>query len=643
MAITSNFYRVTPQILLEYRSNQYNIINNQGIDGYTQPSKYYIYKGNDDNIYYTEAPKYTSSADYYKNMSIYQMYPDENGTSFEHITDSRITIANAMNYQTSSVVKYSEEKTNASFYYDQINIYFIRGFNFDNIDGFTLQVKSKANYDINEDDGRHYTKETDATIFCGYVSKDLFNGVTTDSQNRTIIRYLKSPLFMNSKFYDRYITIEFPSLYGIALKDYADVMNPSYTFVLDNVEYKVNPNANTIIDFATVSSGKSDTTAKVRIGSSELSAVRFTTDSVVSASMNPEVSSDYFNVRIYEDPNDHSIIYYPTYGDSTNSYELDGNIMAQIEAGAIPVTTNSFYDLNTADDDINDVDYGGDSLYYNNDSDDRPIKWKIYNDLNVTYVYKVGNSDYGYDEAYSRIIDYSKNAEMNTVEYWRTRFVPNKNIIEKIGAYAICLKYTCRLVNVYKAIEAIRIATLTVDANNYMDDIKNYLNVNTYKIVNKINRTTQNIVSPQENIKEKYIRSYYNSTNLVAKNIGTGANIYTQGQMTLRLYRTSSNYLVQLFNINDDNARIPYDLTGPYKYKIVFPLLDGTQKLAISPNPDSTKQNLGIGTLVFYITGEQAEQIMSVPAANRYFAIMTDTGDSAGQETTLYQGNVAWL
>jgi hypothetical protein len=150
-------------------------------------------------------------------------------------------------------------------------------------------------------------------------------------------------------------------------------------------------------------------------------------------------------------------------------------------------------------------------------------------------------------------------------------------------------------------------------------------------------------VSPQENIKEKYIRSYYNSTNLVAKNIGTGANIYTQGQMTLRLYRTSSNYLVQLFNINDDNARIPYDLTGPYKYKIVFPLLDGTQKLAISPNPDSTKQNLGIGTLVFYITGEQAEQIMSVPAANRYFAIMTDTGDSAGQETTLYQGNVAWL
>ena len=642
MAITSNFYRVTPQILLEYRSNQYNIINNQGVDGYMQPSKYYIYKGNDDNIYYTEEPKYTSSSDYYKNMSIYQMYPDENGSCYEHITDSRITIAKAMNYRTSSVVKYSEEKTGASFYYDQINIYFVRGFNFDNIDGFTLQVKSKANYTVVDDD-RRYTRETDATIFCGYISKDIFNGVTTDSQNRTIIHYLKSPLFMNSKFYDRYITIEFPSLYGIALKDYANVADPVHTFVLDDIEYKVNPNANTIIEFATVSAGNSDSSVTVRVASTNMSAVKFSTDNVVSASMNPEVSSDYFNVRIYEDPDDHSIIYYPTYGDSVNSYELDGNVMSQIEAGAIPVTTNSFYDLNTADEEINDVDYGGDALYYSNDSNDRPIKWKVYNDLNVTYVYKVGNSDYGYEEAYSRIIDYSKNADMNTVEYWRTRFVPNKNIIEKIGAYAICLKYTCRLVNVYKAIEAIRIATLTVDANKYVDDIKNYLNVNTYKIVNKINKQMQNLVTPQENIKERYIRSYYNATNLVAKNIGSGANIYTQGQMTLRLYRTSSNYLVQLFNINEDNARIPYDLTGPYKYKIVFPLLDGTQKLSISPNSDSTKQNLGIGTLVFYITGDQAAQIMSVPATSRYFAIMTDAKDTSGQETTLYQGNVNWL
>ena len=113
--------------------------------------------------------------------------------------------------------------------------------------------------------------------------------------------------------------------------------------------------------------------------------------------------------------------------------------------------------------------------------------------------------------------------------------------------------------------------------------------------------------------------------------------------MTLRLNRTNNNYLVQLFRLNDDNVRIPYDLTGPYKYKIIFPIGDGTGRLVIAPNYDNKKQNLGIGTLVFYITGEQAQQIMQVPDASRFFAIMTDINGSAAQETTLYEGKVDWL
>ena len=84
-----------------------------------------------------------------------------------------------------------------------------------------------------------------------------------------------------------------------------------------------------------------------------------------------------------------------------------------------------------------------------------------------------------------------------------------------------------------------------------------------------------------------------------------------------------------MFRLNDDNVRIPYDLTGPYKYKMVFPIGDGSTTISLSPNPDSKAQNLGIGTLVFYITGEQSQQIMKVPAANRYFAVMTDNGSNS--------------
>lgn len=112
--------------------------------------------------------------------------------------------------------------------------------------------------------------------------------------------------------------------------------------------------------------------------------------------------------------------------------------------------------------------------------------------------------------------------------------------------------------------------------------------------------------------------------------------------MTLRLKHTNAVYRVNLYNINEDNVRVPYDLTGPYKYKIVFPSINGS-RIQIRPNVDTSNQNMGVGTLAFYITGEQAKQIMNVDAADRYFAITTDVKNTTAQETTLYEGKVDWI
>jgi hypothetical protein len=110
------------------------------------------------------------------------------------------------------------------------------------------------------------------------------------------------------------------------------------------------------------------------------------------------------------------------------------------------------------------------------------------------------------------------------------------------------------------------------------------LNINTYKIINKIQGPTQEVaVASPEPQKERYIRSYYNATNLVAKNVGSGATVYNQGQMTLRLNKTGNIYGLQLFNINSDNVRVPYDLTGVYKYKLVLSSTDGGT-ISIKPN-----------------------------------------------------------
>ena len=111
--------------------------------------------------------------------------------------------------------------------------------------------------------------------------------------------------------------------------------------------------------------------------------------------------------------------------------------------------------------------------------------------------------------------------------------------------------------------------------------------------------------------------------------------------MTLYLKHSSTNYMFRLFTINQDNVRVPYDLTGPFRYKLVFPTIHGG-KIEIMPNKDSKDVNLHIGEIVFYITEEQVKRIMGVPANERYFAITTDTDKNNQQISTLYEGKVAY-
>ena len=113
--------------------------------------------------------------------------------------------------------------------------------------------------------------------------------------------------------------------------------------------------------------------------------------------------------------------------------------------------------------------------------------------------------------------------------------------------------------------------------------------------------------------------------------------------MTLRLNKTGNIYGIQIFNINDDNVRVPYDMTGVYKYKLVLSAQDGTT-ITIKPNQDTDRNKLSIGQLFFYISGENAQSVMNVAADKRYFAITTDfTGRAVSQETVLYEGKVDWL
>ena len=92
---------------------------------------------------------------------------------------------------------------------------------------------------------------------------------------------------------------------------------------------------------------------------------------------------------------------------------------------------------------------------------------------------------------------------------------------------SIIIDYTCRLVNRLTSVEAIRHATLTVtDPARYVMKRLSINNVVTYKIVNQIKKNEIGMKTVPAQSKDKIVRSYYDATNLVVKDM-SNSNLYT--------------------------------------------------------------------------------------------------------------------
>ena len=149
----------------------------------------------------------------------------------------------------------------------------------DDLDGISLKVSSTALHETIYDD-RTYKDKQDVHILDAYIDKSMlfpkkYTSSSGDDMSVSPLHLLDVPMLMNSKFYDKFIEIEFPSLYGIGIRDhniYDEDDNPQTmndpTFVVmhfnddgtlntgESEMYTVNVDANTIIEFGTVSESK---------------------------------------------------------------------------------------------------------------------------------------------------------------------------------------------------------------------------------------------------------------------------------------------------------------------------------------------------------------------------------------------------
>ena len=495
------------------------------------------------------------------------------------------------------------------------------------------------------------------------------------------VKWHSSAIYQNGAFYDRYIEIDVPSAFYISLNSvvqlsainpygykplnsdnnnipYLSVDNniydgriynvpglsnntvgliPKYAIIPDNnneriISYTIPENPEIIIGFSTTSEGSVSSVVDNTVFYKQY----YFQDPIDQIAIKYKSNSDYFNIRILEDFQNNEILYYPVYGENNSVHDLDIDVMNEIETGAIPMLSNGFYNTQDNMEEFYEL-YGPDAR-----------QWIIYNDMSVTYNYSkiikklddTDTVDMVNTERFTNIIDYT-NKTQEDGQFWRSKFIPRVNTYNNFRIQSISIMYTCRLVNRLNSIECIRTATLLIEnPERYVTRRVTINNVNTYKVINKIQQHELITTNIQKNTQDKYIRSFYDATNIVISNTGNGT-VYTQGQMELKLKRSSTNYMFRLYTLNDDNIRIPFDLTGPYKYRLMFPTNDGG-KLYISPNTNSEELNLGIGQIIFYITEEHVKRIMSVPSNERYFAIVTEVENKSQNQSTLYEGNVLY-
>jgi hypothetical protein len=105
----------------------------------------------------------------------------------------------------------------ASLVYDIIRIYISTGYMLNSLSGFNVKVYAKCAKAMNLDDGSWIKLNKKLYLLNYYMPKEYmknsykYTDYNGDEVTDNVVKMLPTPLYMNSKFYDRYIEIKVPA------------------------------------------------------------------------------------------------------------------------------------------------------------------------------------------------------------------------------------------------------------------------------------------------------------------------------------------------------------------------------------------------------------------------------------------------
>lgn len=666
MSNISKYYQVTNFILLEYKTDQYAAINGMSTPETDRVDLYMFRTSTGEqqcldmsNIKYTSYPEDT------KNDIYFPGFINDNNYKKPVISDLNISFRDSYKtdengnrldpYTVGTIILDSEghKKRVSSCLRDTVRLYFATGYFMNSLQALSLKVEAPVKTAKLQDDVsdiqnnikplQYLRIKENITLLQYYLPKSKLFGEC---------KRLQSPLYFNSRFYDRYIEITLPSGYDLAVNaglrniDYVKQIewtNP-YTKEERILTYRgfIDKNSPGLITFSTVSDDF------VTYYNERQNEVSYLCDSPTKIPITYESNAKYFNVELYEDEETGTVVYQPVYGEPALGQKMqpfDLQMMNKIESNIIHIYDTA--DVDSANDGIDDfIELYGEDAY----------KWCIINELSVSYYYDyITESDKKdapkiepYTEYYTNTIDYTgKNSAHG--EFWKSKFLPYIQERPLMTCNKIGIVYTAHLYNRMNNREITRTASMIVNnPMKYNRTIINPGNIYTYKVINKIVQNTSipnNItVNPTTNV-EKYVPNKYVSVMQLGIKMSGDDSLYKQNTGVLKLFKGPQQYMFQFFELNDNGgmSTIPHDLNeiGTI-YKLVFPLATKGDKLEYTAiNTQESGTELMMGRLMFFISGDDAERILGF-TGDHLFQIIAYTTRSTVKEVTLYTGSVKW-
>jgi len=148
-----------------------------------------------------------------------------------------------------------------SINHDTIRLYILSGYTMNNVAGYSVRVSGKVNKVTYDTETETLVKRIDAELI-------LLDWYLPKEELKDNIHWMKSPLYLNSKFYDRYIEISLPSAYDAAINGQYRKIDYIYPYTDDNgdtiyMRGNIDQYAGIYIDFATIQPDNVDVVSDV--------------------------------------------------------------------------------------------------------------------------------------------------------------------------------------------------------------------------------------------------------------------------------------------------------------------------------------------------------------------------------------------